>query len=83
MVDFTVSTGSSQEGGLRISLLLWGAFMKYPKESLPKKPTTNIADKSMAFQTDKIFFEEVAADMGMTQCQETLVSRKTSFGLFS
>jgi dGTPase len=39
--------------------------MKYPKESLPKKPTTNIADKSMAFQTDKIFFEEVAADMGM------------------
>jgi dGTPase len=24
-----------------------GALMKYPKESLPKKPTTNIADKKV------------------------------------
>jgi dGTPase len=50
--------------------------MKYPKESLPKKPTTNIADKSMAFQTDKIFFEEVAADMGMIPNQETILVSK-------
>jgi dGTPase len=40
--------------------------MKYPKESLPKKPTKNIADKKYGFfQTDKVFFENVAADMGM------------------
>jgi dGTPase len=43
-----------------------GAFMKYPKESLPKKPTNDIADKKYGFfQTDKLFFEEVAKDMGM------------------
>lgn len=40
--------------------------MKYPKESLPKKPTNNISDKKYGFfQTDKLFFEEVAKDMGM------------------
>src|SRR5690606_17348223 len=33
------------EGGLRISYATLGAFMKYPKESLPVKPTSNIADK--------------------------------------
>jgi dGTPase len=54
------------EGGLRISYATLGAFMKYPKESLPKKPTKNIADKKYGFfQTDKAFFENVAADMGM------------------
>jgi dGTPase len=54
------------EGGLRISFATLGAFMKYPKESLPKKPTKNIADKKYGFfQSDKVFFEEVAADMGL------------------
>lgn len=65
---FTVLTGSRPgiEGGLRISYATLGAFMKYPKESLPKKPTKNIADKKYGFfQIDKNFFEEVAADMGM------------------
>jgi len=54
------------EGGIRLSYATLGAFMKYPKESLPKKPTKNIADKKYGFfQTDKVFFQEVAADMGM------------------
>jgi dGTPase len=54
------------EGGLRISFATLGAFMKYPKESLPKKPTKNIADKKYGFfQSDKVFFEEVASDMGL------------------
>jgi len=45
--------------------------MKYPKESLPKKPTNNIADKKYGFfQTDKAFFEEVANDMGMIANKE-------------
>jgi dGTPase len=34
-----------REGGLRLSYGTLGAFMKYPKESLPKKPTQHIADK--------------------------------------
>jgi dGTPase len=54
------------EGGIRLSYATLGAFMKYPKESLPKKPTQNIADKKYGFfQTDKVFFQEVASDMGM------------------
>jgi dGTPase len=43
-----------------------GAFTKYPKESLPKKPTQNIADKKYGFfQTDKAFFQNVASEMGL------------------
>lgn len=54
------------EGGLRISYATLGAFMKYPKESLPKKPTANIADKKYGFfQADAAFFQDVAKDMGM------------------
>jgi dGTPase len=32
------------EGGLRLTYATLGAFMKYPKQSLPKKPTTHAAD---------------------------------------
>ena len=54
------------EGGLRISYATLGAFMKYPKESLPKKPTPNIADKKYGFfQPDAAFFQDVAKDMGL------------------
>jgi len=54
------------DGGIRLSYATLGAFMKYPKESLPKKPTKNIADKKYGFfQTDKTFFQEVASEMGM------------------
>jgi dGTPase len=65
---FAVLTASRPgiEGGLRISYATLGAFMKYPKESLPKKPTKDIADKKYGFfQTDKKFFQEAAKDMGM------------------
>lgn len=65
---FSVLTSSrpGNEGGLRISYATLGAFMKYPKESLPKKPTPNIADKKYGFfQTDKKFFEEVALELGL------------------
>jgi len=65
---FSVLTSSRPgiEGGLRLSYATLGAFMKYPKESLPKKPTYNIADKKYGFfQTDKVFFKEVAEELGM------------------
>lgn len=56
------------EGGLRISYATLGAFMKYPKESLPKKPTPKIADKKYGFfQSDKDFFREVANELGLKQ----------------
>ena len=54
------------EGSLRISYATLGAFMKYPKESLPKKPTTRISDKKYGFfQQDKAFFADVAKELGM------------------
>lgn len=54
------------DGGLRISYATLGAFMKYPKESLPKKPTSHISDKKYGFfQTDKEFFSEVANELGL------------------
>lgn len=65
---FSVLTASRPgiEGGLRISYATLGAFMKYPKESLPKKPTKNIADKKYGFfQSDAIFFKEVAKELGL------------------
>ncbi|RYZ86197.1 MAG: dGTPase, partial [Proteobacteria bacterium] len=43
-----------------------GAFMKYPKESLPKRPTSNISDKKYGFfQADKAFFNDVAHELGL------------------
>ncbi|MBU2905072.1 dNTP triphosphohydrolase [Arenibacter algicola] len=54
------------EGGLRLSYATLGAFMKYPKESLPKKPTKHIADKKFGFfQQDVASFQEVAAELGL------------------
>ncbi len=55
-------------GGLRLSYATLGAFMKYPKESLPKSPTKHIADKKFGvFQTEKDFFSEVADELGLRQ----------------
>ncbi|MDI9311000.1 MAG: deoxyguanosinetriphosphate triphosphohydrolase [Limnohabitans sp.] len=65
---FSVVTGSRPgvEGGLRLTYATLGAFTKYPKESLPKKPTKNIADKKYGFfQQDKQFFKEVADELGL------------------
>ncbi|MDI9255885.1 deoxyguanosinetriphosphate triphosphohydrolase [Flavobacterium sedimenticola] len=65
---FSILTGSRPgiEGGLRLSYATLGAFTKYPKESLPKKPTKNIADKKYGFfQSDVAFFKEVAQELGM------------------
>ncbi|MGB7393605.1 MAG: dNTP triphosphohydrolase [Pricia sp.] len=54
------------EGGLRLSYATLGAFMKYPKESLPKRPTDHIADKKFGFfQSEKEIFREVAESLGL------------------
>lgn len=54
------------EGGLRLTFATLGAFMKYPKESLPKKPTNHIADKKFGlFQGEVPFFSQVANTLGL------------------
>jgi dGTPase len=61
-------TREGVSGGLRLSYATLGAFLKYPKESLPKKPTTHIADKKYGvFQSEKKAFLEVVEDLGMLQ----------------
>ncbi|MCF6279471.1 MAG: deoxyguanosinetriphosphate triphosphohydrolase [Flavobacteriaceae bacterium] len=56
------------EGGLRLSYATLGAFMKYPKESLPKKPTNHIVDKKYGvFQSEVTIFEDLAKELGLTK----------------
>ena len=55
-------------GGLRLSYATLGAFMKYPKESLPKKPTAHISDKKFGFfQSEKVVFQDIASELGLLQ----------------
>jgi dGTPase len=57
---------AGRQGGLRLSYATLGAFTKYPKESLPKKPTKHIADKKYGFfQSEKDGFAEVAKELGL------------------
>ncbi len=56
------------EGGLRLSYATLGAFMKYPKESLPKKPTNHIVDKKYGvFQSEIDAFKDVAKELGLSK----------------
>ncbi|WP_282055588.1 dGTP triphosphohydrolase [Maribacter luteus] len=65
------------DGGLRLGYATLGAFMKYPKESLPKKPTQHIADKKFGFfQSEKQTFLAVAEELGLEQ---TLKGNDISF----
>ena len=59
-------------GGLRLSYATLGAFIKYPKESLPKKPTTHIEDKKYGcFQSEKNAFLDIATDLGLLKKSKT------------
>jgi len=58
-------------GGLRLSYATLGAFMKYPKESLPKKATNHIVDKKFGFfQSEKTTFLDIANELGLTKFRE-------------
>ncbi|MBQ0768654.1 MAG: dNTP triphosphohydrolase [Bizionia sp.] len=74
---FKILTQSREgrEGGLRLSYATLGAFTKYPKESLPKKPTQHIADKKYGvFQSETNEFKTVAQELGLTKRSETDIS---------
>ncbi|NND62560.1 MAG: deoxyguanosinetriphosphate triphosphohydrolase [Flavobacteriaceae bacterium] len=64
------------DGGLRLSYATLGAFTKYPKESLPKKPTQHISDKKFGvFQDDVPFFQEVMGELGLIKKDNGRYSR--------
>ena len=51
---------------MRLSYATLGAFTKYPKASLPYKPTKNIKDKKYGFFSNQhIFFDEVAEELNL------------------
>src|SRR5690606_40205917 len=53
-------------GGLRLSYATLGAFTKYPKGSLPKKPSNHVAVKKFGyFQSERDFFMELAGELGL------------------
>ncbi len=75
---FKILTESREgiSGGLRLSYATLGAFLKYPKESLPKKPTSHIVDKKYGFfQSEKSEFLDVVEELGM----KSKSSENTSF----
>lgn len=55
-------------GGLRLSYATLGAFTKYPKASLPYRPTTHVADKKFGFfQAQQEGYVAVAKELGLFQ----------------
>ncbi len=53
-------------GGLRLSYATLGAFIKYPKGSLPKKPSNHVADKKYGyFQAQAPFFEDLIQELAL------------------
>jgi len=65
---FKILTASSPgtPGGLRLSYATLGAFIKYPKASLPHKPSAHVADKKFGyFQSEQPFFEELMNELSL------------------
>ncbi len=55
-------------GGLRLSSATLGAYMKYPKASLPHKPSPHVADKKFGFfQEQSEHFNLLAKDLGLAK----------------
>src|SRR5690554_2180678 len=63
---FLTASRPGVPGGLRLSYATLGAFMKYPKESLPHRPTNNVWDKKFGFfQSERDFFLDLASELGL------------------
>ncbi len=74
-LKIAAETKDGVTGGLRLSYATLGAFIKYPKESLPKKPTKHIVDKKYGFfQSEKEAFLDLTEDLGLQQKESTGVS---------
>ena len=59
-------TKNGVAGGLRLTYATLGTFMKYPKQSVPKRPTAHVADKKFGvFQSDVAAFNEVVQELGL------------------
>lgn len=58
-------------GGLRLSYATLGAFMKYPKLSIPYKKTKHIAEKKFGvFYKDRAFLTELSNELGLNPIRQ-------------
>ena len=56
------------DSSIRLSYACLGAFLKYPKPSLPHKPSKHIAHKKFGyFQSEEAFFNDVVTELGLIQ----------------
>lgn len=70
-----LSTPSSP-GGLRLTHATLGAFVKYPKESLPVKPSDHIGHKKFnIFQSDVEHFRQLAASLELARLDSETFAR--------
>lgn len=68
-------TRHGRVGGLRLSYATLGAFTKYPKGALPKRPTSHISDKKFGFfQADKTAFLDMAETLGLVSRNDDYIS---------
>ena len=67
-------------GGLRLSYATLGAFTKYPKASLPHKPSKHVADKKFGFfQAQQDDYTAVASDLGLLQSKGTILRHPLAY----
>ena len=67
-------------GGLRLSYATLGAFTKYPKASLPHRPTTHVADKKFGFfNAQQNDYQAVATDLGLVAADDTLIRHPLAY----
>ena len=67
-------------GGLRLSYATLGAFTKYPKGSIPKKPSSHIKDKKFGFfESQNKFFNDVALELGLNQSSRNFSRHPLAF----
>jgi dGTPase len=67
-------------GGLRLSYATLGAFTKYPKASLPHKPSKHVADKKFGFfQAQQDDYTAVASDLGLLQTKGTILRHPLAY----
>ena len=60
------ASGPGTPGGLRLSYATLGAFIKYPKASLPHQPTPHVADKKFGFfQSEQHFFQDLMQELSL------------------
>lgn len=53
-------------GGLRLSYATLGAFMKYPKESLPHRPSSKVSERKFGvFQSEIESFTDLTENLGL------------------